>query len=285
MITTLTLAGALAVVPAPDAPAPWRTLAASGPAEAREAQADSWRRLSRGDLLDPDDAVRTGRRARATLAQRSTVLVVDPASEVVLPREGEAPKVRQDRGAVLYDVDGRTHAGMTIETPNLIAGVKGTVFVVTVRDGSSVVTVLEGLVTVTSRTTGEAVDVGAGDAALVAEGAEGGVILRPSANPRDESLPPEAKKRLREDEKLSERLATDDGLIATTSHATKEGADTTGSLLDDSTDRLLDDSSKLVDDVTDVTDDLVDDTRDVVEEVVKETTKLVPPLPPLPLAP
>lgn len=284
MIATLTLAGALAATPAPDAPAPWRTLAASGPAEAREAEAISWRRLARGEVLEADDVVRTGRRARATLAQRKTLLVVDPASEVVLPREGEAPVVRQARGAVLYDVDGRTHRGMSVETPTLVAGVKGTVFVVTVRDGASVVTVLEGLVEVTSRASGESVEVGPGDAAFVDDGEAGGVVLKRADEKADDRVSPEMKRRVKEDGKIAERLASDDELVAESTHQSKEILDAGGSLVTDTSEKVVDATAELIKEVEDLSDSggLVDDTRDLLDATVKETTRLLPPLPIVP---
>lgn len=284
MIGSLVLAGALAAAPPSETPASWRTLAASGRTETRPVGLDAWRRLDRGDLLHADGHVRTGARSRATLAQHATVLVVDPASEVVLPREGAEPRVVQSRGAVLYDVDGRTHRGMTVETPTLVAGVKGTVFLVTVRKGVAIVTVREGLVAVTSRATGETVDVGAGEAALVEEGADGGILLRRAGDRGCAGVPPQARKLLLRDEQVAGRLASDDGLLATTTHATRDAIEAPASLLGDSTDRLLDDATDIAREVGDLVDDggLVDDTRDLLDAVVKETTRLLPPLPLIP---
>jgi hypothetical protein len=101
------------------------------------------------------------------------VLLVDPESQVVLPEEsapGRDPAtVFQSTGSVVYRVDGVRRAGFRVETPYLVAGVKGTEFLVSVHEGRASVTVREGTVEVTSVRTGERHEVGAGGTLLVRE--------------------------------------------------------------------------------------------------------------------
>ena len=159
------------VVPAVPA-APWTTVAASGPVEAwpAEIEDEQWLQVVRGDELEPRTAVRTGDRARATLTRQSDILMLDPDSRVALPAggilDGDSSVVQQ-RGSVLYEIDGSFHRDFRVITPQLVAGVKGTVFMVTVTDGYAAVSVEEGLVEVTSRQTGERVEIRAGETVLI----------------------------------------------------------------------------------------------------------------------
>jgi hypothetical protein len=161
------------VEPAPQpAVVPWKAVAASGPVEAWPAgePIESWDRVRRGDDLEPRSAVRTGRRGHATLIQNASILMLDPESRVSLPLQGVATEnnsVVQEYGAVVYEIDGRTHSGFRVVTPHLVAGVKGTVFVVTVTETHAAVTVREGMVEVTSQRTGELREVRAGETMLV----------------------------------------------------------------------------------------------------------------------
>jgi hypothetical protein len=163
-------ASATAVLAAPPSPT-WRAVAASGPVEAHRSafRPEVWTRLSRGDELAPLDLLRTGRRGRATLVQGATVLMIDPMSHVELPVPGDgtpAGRIVQKTGSVFYEVDGRTHGGLQVITPYLVAGVKGTSFVVTIREGSASVSVEEGIVAVVSPK-GDRLDVGPGETAIV----------------------------------------------------------------------------------------------------------------------
>lgn len=150
----------------------WKTLAASGTVEAREAAVHEapWGRIVRGDELEPRTLVRTGRRGRATLAQYASVLMVDPRSELTLPSSisvDEPTSVIQESGSVVYEVDGEKTDDFQVLTPYLIAGVKGTTFLVSVNDRSASVTVEHGTVEVTSLLTGKKVNVHAGETVRV----------------------------------------------------------------------------------------------------------------------
>lgn len=152
------------VDPAP-VPAWWKAVAASGPVETRTgAIEESWAPVRRGDRLEPRNLVRTGHRGRTTLTRSGDVLMVDPESQVELPPlTGDESSVVQSSGSVIYEVGRREGRDFKVVTPYLVAGVKGTIFMVTVADSYASVTVEEGLVEVTSLTSGESLDVGAGE--------------------------------------------------------------------------------------------------------------------------
>ena len=152
------------VDPAP-VPAWWKAVAASGPVETRPgAIEESWAPVRRGDRLEPLNLVRTGHRGRTTLTRSGDVLMVDPESQVALPPlTGDESSVVQTSGSVIYEVGRREGRDFKVVTPYLVAGVKGTIFMVTVADSYASVTVEEGLVEVTSLASGESLDVGAGE--------------------------------------------------------------------------------------------------------------------------
>jgi len=151
--------------------APWQAVAASGPVEARVAVSEAavWTGVSRGDRLMPKTLVQTGKKGRATLTRNASVLMLDPHSRVELPGEGFSEmetSVIQTEGSVLYKVDSRANPHFEVVTPYLVAGVKGTSFLVTVNDRYASVTVRHGLVEITNTGTGEKVELGPGQSVV-----------------------------------------------------------------------------------------------------------------------
>lgn len=164
--------GAMVCAAAEASPAPpWKTVAASGHVEQRASiTAETWHEVSRGDELAALSWVRTGRRSRATLTRSATILLVDPDSELQLPAGGPAGEpswVMQTSGSVIYEVERRPHDKFEVVTPYLVAGVKGTVFGVTVTDRYALVGVEEGVVEVRSAFSDRVLEVHAGEAVLV----------------------------------------------------------------------------------------------------------------------
>jgi hypothetical protein len=151
---------------------PWKAVAASGPVHARDAAAATealWHPVGRGDELMPQTTVETGHKGRVTLTRSASLLIVDPDSRVELPDEryGELEtSIIQTQGSVLYKVDSRSNPHFEVVTPYLVAGVKGTSFLVTVNDRYAAVTVQHGRVEITNPGTGETVLLGPGDALL-----------------------------------------------------------------------------------------------------------------------
>jgi hypothetical protein len=150
----------------------WTAVAASGPVQARSAAAaegDAWRAVSRGDELMPRTTVETGRKGRVTLTRHASLVIVDPRSRVELPEQGFGSlqtSVVQSQGSVLYRIDSRANPHFEVVTPYLVAGVKGTSFLVTVNDRYTSVTVQHGRVEITNPTTGEVFMLGGGESVV-----------------------------------------------------------------------------------------------------------------------
>lgn len=165
------LSAASLTLAAAEPPRPWKTLAASGAVQARPAGAEpaAWRAVARGDEFAPRTVIETGRKARATLARQASLVIVDPGSRVELP---EAPgdvtstSVVQTHGSVLYEVDGHSTPHFEVVTPYLVAGVKGTAFLVTVDERRASVTVKHGRVEITRPDGGESLMLGPGESVI-----------------------------------------------------------------------------------------------------------------------
>ena len=194
-------------------PSPWRAVSTSGRVESRsfvQVEDVEWRPVERGDMLRSHSEVRTGKRGRTTLTHNADVLMVNPNSLVELPLEvvtdGEAP-IMQRSGSVLYEIDGSVQRGFRVVTPYLVASVKGTVFMLTVENRYAAVTVEEGTVEVSDRSTGASVEVHAGETVIVDTELDGAmdVVRNLETKPRDKASR-EALRRARQEAELLEAL-------------------------------------------------------------------------------
>lgn len=150
---------------------PWRAVAASGSVKARSLAAEPavWQAVGRGDELSPRTLIETGAKSRATLARNASLLVLDPSSRVELPGDGAGrieTSVVQTQGSVMYKVDSRSTPHFEVVTPFLVAGVKGTSFLVTVNDDYTSIVVESGRVEVTDPGTGDSLMLGPGESVL-----------------------------------------------------------------------------------------------------------------------
>ena len=125
-----------------------------------------WVYVRRDDMVEAQSLLRTGRRGRTTLTRGGDVLIVDPRTEMVIP-SSTVSSVTQNSGTVIYEVDGSTNRDFKVVTPYMVAGVKGTVFMVTVGERRTSVTVHDGRVEVSDRRNGRRVELEAGDTVLV----------------------------------------------------------------------------------------------------------------------
>lgn len=224
---------------------PWKAVATSGPVTARAESASdsSWKKLARGERLAAQSDVRTGRRGRATLTDEASVLMIDPASEVRLPAPGEPPHVVQSKGSVVYEVDGSKVHGFEVVTPFLVAGVKGTGFVVTVEERHASVSVEHGVVAVRRDDSGDIFEVHAGETAVFdADGPAEIQIIRSGeadASKRPEGSAPERRVDLGSAKDVGTTSAdaplTGDsgGRLDATDSLLDTGADQTGSPIDE----------------------------------------------------
>ena len=144
----------------------WKAVAASGSVETHAMSSLQWVDVRRGDMVEAQSLLRTGRRGRTTLTRGGDVLIVDPRTEMVIP-SSTVSSVTQNSGTVIYEVDGSTNRDFKVVTPYMVAGVKGTVFMVTVGDRRTSVTVHDGRVEVSDRRNGRRVELEAGDTALM----------------------------------------------------------------------------------------------------------------------
>jgi len=163
-----------------DADPEWLTVAASGTVETRPAslEDDSWNRVRRGDGVPALSVLRTSQKGRATLTRHGDVILVSPDSELTLPQipESDTTTVRQNSGKALYQVSPRSSGKFTVETPYLVAGVKGTEFSIVVEGKTIAVDVVEGHVHLENPVTGEAMDLFEGQTVLQ-QGPDGRFLL------------------------------------------------------------------------------------------------------------
>ena len=212
---------ALPAAQADPAATAWVAVAASGRVERAEAgqAAAAWRAVHRGDSVPARTVVRTGDRGRATLTRGASILILDPATELELPASAGGSTVVQSSGTVLYEVHGVAETGFEVQTPYLVAGVKGTVFLVTVSETGAAVRVTEGVVEVMSLDGLERLDVRAGEQAAVEDG----------PNPRLESrqIAPDAgpHAHARTDALNHARQIVQAGLVATAAQPSGEPLD------------------------------------------------------------
>jgi hypothetical protein len=267
---------------------PWKAVATSGPVTARaeDASDPSWKKLARGERLAARSDVRTGRRGRATLTDEASVLMIDPASEVRLPAPGEPPRVVQAKGSVVYEVDGSKVRGFEVVTPFLVAGVKGTVFLVTVEERLAAVTVEHGVVAVRRGDSGVVVEVRAGETAVFdADGPAEIQIIR--SGDAAASKDPEGSARAvriaeREERRLDLSYAA--GVDVASADALLTGA--SGALLD-ATDSLLDTGADLIcspieaieDPIRDILDPILDPPDDSSDGILDPTRDIINGLP------
>ena len=122
-------------------------------------------------VLNPGDNIRTGRNGRVLLVRGQEQILISPNSVISLPaaKSPGTTNVLQQSGTILLDVEKRNVPHFEVETPYLVAVVKGTQFRVTVGQGESLVTVLAGQVDVTDFRSG----LGARDAGTNGEGRAG----------------------------------------------------------------------------------------------------------------
>ncbi len=168
----------------------WTAVAASGDVTCGApsiAEAD-WARVQRGAELAPHALLRTGRGGRATLTRGASVVIVDPQSRLELPERVSAQggtSIVQGQGSVIYRVERRGERHFEVVTPHLVAGVKGTTFLVTVGDGHSSVTVESGSVEVRDPASGATAELGPGQSLFLDEGADGFARFdHPESSPR-----------------------------------------------------------------------------------------------------
>jgi ferric-dicitrate binding protein FerR (iron transport regulator) len=138
----------------------------AGQVEVRAEGARAWRPVTAGAALRPGDTLRTGVASKAKIVHAGGVIWLFDRTVLRLPA-GSGPAVRRPEllsGQSLFEVDGaRLRAllpggGTLFEavTPHIVAGVKGTAFLLVERGDDSYVCVLSGSVEAAGRAGGPA---------------------------------------------------------------------------------------------------------------------------------
>jgi len=125
----------------------------------------AWVALERGDIVSDDRAIRTLADGRVELHRNAEVVSLGPNSEAEIHdrKGGGFTTVKQITGTVSVEAEVKQVKHFGVETPFLVAVVKGTRFEVDTDVGGSSVKVTRGAVEVTDRKTGESVIVPAGE--------------------------------------------------------------------------------------------------------------------------
>ena len=111
----------------------------------------------------------TGLDGRALLDRAGDRIEITPGTRLQLEPQATTTSVLQRAGRVIYDIVTGGKPRFDVQTPFLVAGVKGTVFSVTVTTNGASVSVSEGVVGVSPPTPGgfDGADVSAGSSAAV----------------------------------------------------------------------------------------------------------------------
>ncbi|MEX0734146.1 MAG: FecR family protein [Steroidobacteraceae bacterium] len=124
-----------------------------------------------GTTLDLPAAIQTGRDGSIDLRQGDTTIGVGPDTQLDFPAPaasaGAIDRVVQPRGNAYYNVGPRGNQRLRVETPYLVAVIKGTQFNVAVTPDSSTISLHEGRLEVLATESGiAAVELNAGEVAI-----------------------------------------------------------------------------------------------------------------------
>ena len=131
----------------------------------------TWEAVEVGTVIPSKAWMSTGPRGRVTLTRGEESLSLGPNSlGAVITTEGlfsRKTEVVQQKGEIALNIEKRSRPHTYVHTPFLAAVVKGTTFTVTVTEQAASVSVDEGLVEVSSFTSGQSADVGPGQQVTV----------------------------------------------------------------------------------------------------------------------
>jgi FecR protein len=127
------------------------------------------RAVRAGVVLELPATIRTGRDGAVDLAQGATTVSVGPETLLEFPaletRGGPIDKIVQPRGNAFYSIGKREGRRLRVETPYLVAVIKGTQFNVAAQDQSTTVSLFEGLLEVRAIDDSDVVNIKAGEIA------------------------------------------------------------------------------------------------------------------------
>jgi hypothetical protein len=129
-----------------------------------------WQALQTGARIDAGSVVRTDGSGRMELTNGIDTIQLSPSSEIELPagRSGDpVTRVIHWIGTAFFHVGKRPGPQFEVDTPYIVAIVKGTKFTTTVSDAGASIKVSEGVVGVSATAGGSSIDVTAGGSASV----------------------------------------------------------------------------------------------------------------------
>jgi hypothetical protein len=177
----LLVAAAVLVVPAAQAFNSGDIVVDGAKGDARLAQAGKEREARRGMVVLVPATLRTGRDGIVDLRQGTTLVNVGPGTVLEFPaaQERGAPveRIVQSQGNAFYDISKRDGRKLRVETPYLVAVIKGTQFSVSVQDGLTSISLVEGSLEILSPDGGATVDLSAGEVATRRQGDAGITVV------------------------------------------------------------------------------------------------------------
>ncbi len=168
-VLALTLCVALALpVAAGESPGAADIVIVSLRGDVRVSMGGTPRTVQAGSVVELPATIRTGRDGAIDLRQGNTTVSIAADSELQLPANSGATidRLIQTRGNAFYDVGKREGHKLRVESPYLVAVIKGTQFNVAVQEDSSTISLFEGRLEVRAPDDSDVVDLNAGEIAI-----------------------------------------------------------------------------------------------------------------------
>ena len=151
---------------------PWivQELKGAGFSRPRDADDGQWQALRTGARIEAGSVVRTDGSGTMVLSNGIDQIRLSPSSEIELPANQKGDPVTRVIhwiGTAFFHVGKRPGPQFEVDTPYIVAIVKGTKFTTTVSDGGAAIKVSEGIVGVSATVGGSSIDVTAGGSASV----------------------------------------------------------------------------------------------------------------------
>ena len=136
-----------------------------------------WQALRTGARIEPGSVVRTDASGKMELTNGLDTIRLSPDSELEIPagQDGPLTRVMHWMGTAFFHVGKRPGPQFEVDTPYLVAIVKGTQFTTSVSDVGASIEVSEGTVGVSAARGGPSIDVTAGESASVSASGSGTV--------------------------------------------------------------------------------------------------------------
>jgi hypothetical protein len=148
--------------------------------EAQLRQQGRQQRLRKGAIVLVPATVTTGHDGSADLKQGTTLVSVGPDTVLDFPapeRDVSFDRIVQSQGNAFYDVGKRESRKLRVETPYLVAVIKGTQFSVSVQNDSTSISLVEGSLEILSADGGATVNLEAGELAMRRRGEAGITVV------------------------------------------------------------------------------------------------------------